>query len=118
MGLLVMILGLVLFLGVHMLPAQRELRARMIGSVGEGGRRQPRPVERRGRGRSDDSDQAGQAGWQQRMGSLPAGGSVVGLGGGWPATAGSTLCESIRDTQRDNARIERQSIAAACSVRQ
>src|SRR6202045_352623 len=32
-----MILGLVLFLGVHMLPAQRELRARMIGSVGEGG---------------------------------------------------------------------------------
>ena len=37
MGLLVMILGLVLFLGVHVLPAQRELRARMIGSLGEGG---------------------------------------------------------------------------------
>ena len=37
MGLLVMILGLVLFLGVHTLPAQRELRARMIGSLGEGG---------------------------------------------------------------------------------
>ena len=36
MGLLVMILGLVLFLGVHTLPAQRELRARMIGSLGEG----------------------------------------------------------------------------------
>jgi uncharacterized membrane protein len=37
MGLLVMILGLVLFLGVHTLPAQRKLRARMIGSLGEGG---------------------------------------------------------------------------------
>src|ERR1700732_4604540 len=36
-GLLVMILGLVLFLGIHTLPAQRELRARLIGSVGEGG---------------------------------------------------------------------------------
>jgi uncharacterized membrane protein len=37
MGLLVMILGLVLFLGVHALPAQRELRARLIASAGEGG---------------------------------------------------------------------------------
>ena len=32
-----MILGLVLFLGVHTLPAQRGLRARMIGALGEGG---------------------------------------------------------------------------------
>ena len=37
MGLLVMILGLVLFLGVHTLPAQPELRARLIASSGEGG---------------------------------------------------------------------------------
>src|ERR1700737_1460626 len=37
MGLLVMILGLVLFLGVHTLPAQRELRARLIASTGESG---------------------------------------------------------------------------------
>src|SRR3954447_14805311 len=37
MGLLAMILGLVLFLGVHTLPAQRELRARLIASSGEGG---------------------------------------------------------------------------------
>jgi uncharacterized membrane protein len=37
MGLLVMILGLVLFLGIHTLPAQRELRARLIATVGEGG---------------------------------------------------------------------------------
>ena len=37
MGLLVMILGLVLFLGVHTLPARRELRARLIASAGEGG---------------------------------------------------------------------------------
>jgi uncharacterized membrane protein len=37
MGLLVMILGLVLFLGVHTLPAQRELRVRLIASSGEGG---------------------------------------------------------------------------------
>jgi uncharacterized membrane protein len=37
MGLLVMILGLVLFLGVHTLTTQRELRARLIGSIGEGG---------------------------------------------------------------------------------
>jgi uncharacterized membrane protein len=36
-GLLVMILGLVLFLGAHTMPAQPALRARMIGSVGEGG---------------------------------------------------------------------------------
>jgi uncharacterized membrane protein len=35
-GLLVMILGLVLFLGVHMLTTQRELRARLIASTGEG----------------------------------------------------------------------------------
>jgi len=37
MGLLLMILGLILFLGIHTLPAQRELRGRMIGSLGEGG---------------------------------------------------------------------------------
>ena len=37
MGLLVMILGLVLFLGVHMLTTQRELRARFVTSMGEGG---------------------------------------------------------------------------------
>ncbi len=37
MGLLVMILGLMLFFGVHTLTTQRELRARFIGSMGEGG---------------------------------------------------------------------------------
>jgi uncharacterized membrane protein len=37
MGMVVMILGLVLFLGAHTLPAQRGLRARAIGSLGEGG---------------------------------------------------------------------------------
>jgi uncharacterized membrane protein len=37
MGLAVMILGLVLFLGVHTLTTQRDLRARMIASMGEGG---------------------------------------------------------------------------------
>ena len=37
MGLLVMILGLVLFLGIHTLTTQRGLRARVIGSMGEGG---------------------------------------------------------------------------------
>jgi uncharacterized membrane protein len=37
MGLLVMILGLVLLLGVHVLSTQRELRARLITSTGEGG---------------------------------------------------------------------------------
>ena len=37
LGLLVMILGLVLFLGIHMLTTQRELRARLIGSWREGG---------------------------------------------------------------------------------
>ena len=37
MGLLVMILGLVLFLGVHTLTTQRELRARCVASMGEGG---------------------------------------------------------------------------------
>jgi uncharacterized membrane protein len=37
MALLVMILGLVLFLGAHTLSTQRELRARLIGSLGEGG---------------------------------------------------------------------------------
>src|ERR1700737_4869414 len=36
-GLLVMILGLILFLGVHTLTTQRELRARVIASAGEGG---------------------------------------------------------------------------------
>ena len=37
MGLLVMILGLVLFLGVHVLTTQRALRARLIARIGEGG---------------------------------------------------------------------------------
>ena len=37
MGLLVMILGLVLFLGVHIVTTQRGLRARLITSWGEGG---------------------------------------------------------------------------------
>ena len=37
MGLLVMILGLVLFLGVHVLTIQRALRARLIAAWGEGG---------------------------------------------------------------------------------
>ncbi len=36
MGLAVMILGLVLFLGVHTLTTQRDLRARLIASMGEG----------------------------------------------------------------------------------
>jgi uncharacterized membrane protein len=37
MGLLGMILGLALFLGVHALTTQRELRARLIASTGESG---------------------------------------------------------------------------------
>jgi uncharacterized membrane protein len=37
MGLAVMILGLVLFLGVHTLSTRRDLRARLIASSGEGG---------------------------------------------------------------------------------
>jgi len=37
MGLLVMILGLVLFLGVHVLTTRRGLRARLVASWGEGG---------------------------------------------------------------------------------
>jgi uncharacterized membrane protein len=37
MGLLVMILGLVLFLGVHTLTTQRDVRARVIAMSGEGG---------------------------------------------------------------------------------
>jgi uncharacterized membrane protein len=37
MGLLVMILGLVLFLGIHTLTTQRELRAGIVASMGEGG---------------------------------------------------------------------------------
>ena len=37
MGLLVMMLGLVLFLGVHTLTTQRELRARLIASAGPSG---------------------------------------------------------------------------------
>jgi uncharacterized membrane protein len=36
-GLLVMIVGLALFFGVHSLTTQRELRARVIASTGEGG---------------------------------------------------------------------------------
>jgi uncharacterized membrane protein len=37
MGLLVMILGLILFFGVHTLTTQRDLRARVVASMGEGG---------------------------------------------------------------------------------
>src|SRR5689334_2398958 len=37
MALLVMILGLALFLGVHTLPSQRPLRAQAIAMLGEGG---------------------------------------------------------------------------------
>jgi uncharacterized membrane protein len=37
MGLAVMILGLVLFLGVHTLPTRRGLRAQTIAAFGEGG---------------------------------------------------------------------------------
>jgi uncharacterized membrane protein len=37
MGLAVMVLGLALFLGIHTVPAQRELRARLIAALGEGG---------------------------------------------------------------------------------
>ena len=37
MGLAVMILGLVLFLGVHTLPTQQKLRGRLIASLREGG---------------------------------------------------------------------------------
>jgi uncharacterized membrane protein len=37
MGLLVLILGLVLFLGVHLLTTQRKLRAQVITATGEGG---------------------------------------------------------------------------------
>jgi uncharacterized membrane protein len=36
-GLWVMILGLILFFGVHTLTTQRAARARVIGSLGEGG---------------------------------------------------------------------------------
>ena len=36
MGLAVMILGLALFLGIHTLPAQRELRNRIVSAMGEG----------------------------------------------------------------------------------
>ena len=37
LGLSVMILGLALFLGVHLLTTQRDLRARFVVSMGEGG---------------------------------------------------------------------------------
>jgi uncharacterized membrane protein len=37
MGLLVMILGLIVFFGVHTLTIQRKLRAQMIAATGEGG---------------------------------------------------------------------------------
>jgi len=37
MGLLILIAGLLLFLGVHALTTQRELRAKAIASAGEGG---------------------------------------------------------------------------------
>jgi uncharacterized membrane protein len=36
MGLAVMILGLALFLGVHILPTRRELRGRILAAMGEG----------------------------------------------------------------------------------
>jgi uncharacterized membrane protein len=36
-GLLVLILGLILFLGVHTLTTQRKLRAQLIAATGEGG---------------------------------------------------------------------------------
>ncbi|HET7887607.1 MAG TPA: NnrU family protein [Bradyrhizobium sp.] len=36
MGLAVMILGLALFLGIHMLPAHRDLRGRLVSAMGEG----------------------------------------------------------------------------------
>jgi len=36
-GLAVMVLGLALFLGAHLLPTQRKLRARAVMSLGEGG---------------------------------------------------------------------------------
>ena len=36
MGLAVLILGLALFLGVHTVPAQRELRGRLVAAIGEG----------------------------------------------------------------------------------
>ena len=52
MGLLVMILGLVLFLGVHTLTTQRELRARADRVDG--------------RGRLQDRLCAGLAGWALR----------------------------------------------------
>jgi uncharacterized membrane protein len=35
-GLLVMILGLVLFIGVHLITTQRQLRARFVAAMGEG----------------------------------------------------------------------------------
>ena len=37
MGLLVLILGLIVFLGVHTLTTQRELRAQVIAATGEAG---------------------------------------------------------------------------------
>jgi uncharacterized membrane protein len=37
MGLAVMILGLALFLGIHLLPARRDLRGRIVSAMGEGG---------------------------------------------------------------------------------
>ena len=37
MGLLIMIVGLALFVGAHALTTQRELRAKVIASTGEGG---------------------------------------------------------------------------------
>jgi uncharacterized membrane protein len=36
MGLAVMILGLALFLGVHVLPTQRQVRGRLLAATGEG----------------------------------------------------------------------------------
>ena len=37
MGLLVMILGLILFFGIHSLTTQRKLRADVIAATGDGG---------------------------------------------------------------------------------
>ena len=36
MGLAVLILGLALFLGIHLLPTQRDLRGRIVSAMGEG----------------------------------------------------------------------------------
>ena len=37
MGLFILVLGLAVFIGVHLVTTQRELRARLVGRLGEGG---------------------------------------------------------------------------------